>query len=333
LARARVDADSANTRLDQWVARIGGTSVHSARRLIADGRVTVDGRRAPLAKKGSRLLPGQEVEVEVEVASAGTTERSEDDAHLDGGASGGARSARSVSPPLRIVPEPELPLSVLYCDAQVVAVNKPAGIASHPLRAGETGTLANRLVARFPECAGAGGDWREGGLAHRLDRETSGVLIAARDAEAWRALRRALKDASCEKSYLAEVVGRTEEQGTLSQPIGRSGRRGSRVKVGQGRNPLPAVTTWEVIEPRVVSTLLRARLHAGRAHQVRAHLAAMGHPIVGDDLYGDPAARALAERLGAFALRLHAESVRLRHPHSGGALVIEAPPPEWARGR
>jgi 23S rRNA pseudouridine1911/1915/1917 synthase len=304
LASATVDAHGAGARLDQFVSQLVGGSVHAARRLIADGRVSLDGRAAREAKKGLRLAAGQKVAVEVEANA-----------------------------PAAITPEGEAPLEILYCDAHVVAVNKPAGIASHPLRLGEKGTLANALVARFPECAGAGDDRREGGLGHRLDNGTSGVILAARRHDVWLALRAALKAPTCEKIYLAEVVGHpAAPRGSLAEPIGRQGRRGTRVRVGgQGRNPLPAVTDWEVIDPRASSTLLRVRLHAGRAHQVRAHLASLGHPLVGDGLYGPAAARDLARALGAATVRLHAESVRLLHPMSGEAFSIDAPPPAWAR--
>ena len=113
-------------------------------------------------------------------------------------------------------------------------------------------------------------------------------MLAARSHAAWLALRAALKAPACEKSYLAEVLGRPEAQGRVSAAIGRSGRRGSRVRLDGGRNPLQATTEWEIVEARGASTLIRARLHAGRAHQVRAHLAAAGHPIVGDPTYGGP---------------------------------------------
>jgi 23S rRNA pseudouridine1911/1915/1917 synthase len=320
--RARVDPGSADVsaRLDQVVARLaGGISVHAARRLIAAGRVRVDGRRAGEGKKGLRLAAGQEVEVDVEA---------EADAHAAADGDGASRTAGRGAAP---VPEPDAPLTVLYRDDDLVAVDKPAGISSHPLRAGETGTLANALVARFPECARAGADPREGGLGHRLDRETSGVLLAARSPAAWRALRAALKDPACEKTYLAEVLGRPEARGRLSAPIGRSGRRGGRVRVDGGRNPLDATTEWEIVESRGASALVRARLHAGRAHQVRAHLAAAGHPIAGDPVYGGPEAREAGRVLGVTTLRLFAESVRLRHPISGQPLFIDAPPPGWAR--
>jgi 23S rRNA pseudouridine1911/1915/1917 synthase len=210
----------------------------------------------------------------------------------------------------------------LHVDDALVAIDKPAGVPSHPLRAGELGTAANAIVARFPECEAASPDAREGGLGHRLDNETSGVLLAGRSRAAWEGLRAALRAPTCVKTYLAEVVGEPPDEGAATAPIGRAGRRGGRVRVGAGRAPLAARTDWKVIERRGATTLVRARLHAGRAHQVRAHLADAGFPIVGDAIYGRAAAGA--------PLHLHALAVHLRHPTTGAPLLIEAPPPAWA---
>jgi 23S rRNA pseudouridine1911/1915/1917 synthase len=198
-------------------------------------------------------------------------------------------------------------------------------VPSHPLAAGQLGTAANALAARFPECAAASPDPREGGLVHRLDTGTSGVLIAARSAAVWPALRAALGGADCEKVYLAEVAGAPADSGIETAPIGRVGRRDGRVRVGGGRQPLEAETVWEVIERRPATALLRVRLSAGRHHQVRAHLASAGFPIVGDARYGGQ-----GEDGGEERLHLHAQSVRFRHPISGATILIEAPPPEWA---
>jgi 23S rRNA-/tRNA-specific pseudouridylate synthase len=155
------------------------------------------------------------------------------------------------------------------------------------------------------------------------------VLIAARSAAVWPSLRAALTAADCEKTYLAEVVGAPADGGVESAPIGRVGRRGGRVRVGGGRQPLPAETTWQVMERRAATALVRVRLSAGRPHQVRAHLAAAGFPIVGDAKYGPADAAAPPREV----LRLHAAAVRFRHPVSGETILIEAPPPDWAKIR
>jgi 23S rRNA-/tRNA-specific pseudouridylate synthase len=162
-------------------------------------------------------------------------------------------------------------------------------------------------------------------LVHRLDAGTSGVLMAARSAEIWPRLRAALSGGDCEKRYLAEVRGAPDESGATTAPIGRVGRRGARVRVGGGRQPQPARTDWEVVERRPATALLQVRLHAGRAHQVRAHLASAGFPIVGDRQYGggEPVP-------GSTGFHLHAASVRLPHPISGELISIDAPPPPWA---
>jgi 23S rRNA pseudouridine1911/1915/1917 synthase len=230
-----------------------------------------------------------------------------------------------------IAPDARIALTVLREDDALVAIAKPAGMPSHPLAPGQLGTAANAVVARFPECADASPDPREGGLVHRLDAGTSGVLVAARSARVWPELRGALTADSCEKTYLAEVVGAPPaDVGRETAPIGRVGRRGARVRVGGGRQPLAAETEWEVIERRAASALLRVRLSAGRPHQVRAHLAAAGHAIVGDTKYGAAGAAPPDSEAGPEILHLHAASVRFRHPVSGETILIEAPPPDWA---
>ena len=300
MAQFRVAPDAAGARVDHLVAAsVPGLSVTAARRLVAAGAVRVDGRPA---RKGTRLEAGQVVEV--------------DDASRGGESSDGRR----------VQPDPSLPLAILRVDGAFVAIDKPAGVPSHPQAAGELGTAANALVARYPECAAASPDPREGGLVHRLDTGTSGVLIAARDPAAWTALRGALSAASCEKTYLAEVTGAPDDAGGSSAPIGRVGRRGARVRTDGGRNPLAAYSSWEVLERRGATALVLVRISKGRTHQVRVHLSAAGHPIVGDALYGAAA--------GATAgLRLHAAAVRFSHPATGEEILIEAPPPDWAKIR
>jgi 23S rRNA pseudouridine1911/1915/1917 synthase len=303
-----VAASEASLRLDAFLTRRRLLpSAAAARRAVAAGVVRVNGR---VATKGRHLAPGDTVAV------------------------GGAPTAA-----LLLEPAPELPLEVLYQDSDVVAVSKPAAVPTHPLRPGEGDTLAGALVARFPECATASPDAREGGLGHRLDTATSGVLLAARRREVWYRLRQALSHPQCEKVYLAEtggvfpapdadlpelvLPGPAPASFVISVAIGRQGRRAGRVKLGAGRNPLPARTQVSLLAARAAAALVEARLHRGRAHQVRAHLAYLGIPVLGDAIYGEPGS--------ASGLHLHAFSVALLHPSTGQPLVVTAPPPVWVR--
>jgi len=289
----RVAAEEAGARLDAFVSRKLGVTVGEARRRIEAGLVRVDGRRQ---RKGATLAAGARVSIE-----AGES---------------------------RLIADPAAPVTFLHQDAALIAIDKPAGMPSHPLRLGERGTAANAIIGRYPECAGASEDPREGGLGHRLDTATSGVLVAARDRAAWLALRAALGGEDCQKRYLAEVWGQPPDEGQVSAAIGRRGRRGGKVQLDGGRNPLPAATRFTVLERRARTALVVAHLHAGRAHQVRAHLAAAGFPIVGDDRY-DPLYS--ERRAGAPRLHLHAAAVSFTHPTTARPITIEAPPPAWAR--
>ena len=286
----------AGARLDGFLAkRQVLPSTSAARRAIAAGIVRVGGQAA---KKGAHLQPGDVVELVDESAASAV-----------------------------LVPTFEQELTVLYQDSDLVAVDKAAGIASHPLHADDGPTVASALVARFPECATASPDAREGGLGHRLDVATSGVLLAARSREVWHRLREAMASAGCEKIYLAEVSGtfpQTDEHDhvlpgprpssfVVTVPIGRLGRRGSKVKLAGGRQPLPARTEITLLENRPGGALVEARLARGRAHQVRAHLAYLGIPVKGDGTYGqvDDDATDVVPHLG---LHLHAWAERFGSP-------------------
>jgi 23S rRNA pseudouridine1911/1915/1917 synthase len=301
--RHTVAAPQAGSRLDAFLVAVGAAgTAGSARRLLEGGAVTVDGRAG---RKGQRLLAGQTVEI-------------------------------APGPAAVVIPQPELPLSVLHEDAALVAVDKPAGWPTHPLRAGEGGTLASALVARYPGCASASADPREAGFVHRLDTGTSGVIVAARDPGSWQALRRLFGGEGCEKTYLAQVVAppgpmdADPEPITVDLAIGRRGRRSPRVELGTGRGLLPARTQLLVRARQGDSWLVEARLHRGRAHQVRAHLHHLGMPVLGDPLYTDPRAAAVAAALGVVGFRLHAWRVQFPHPATGQPLLIQAPLPAWA---
>lgn len=298
-------------RLDQLIARRTGLSRAAAMRLIADGAVRVDGRAAP---KGALLAAGQEVAL---------AEPAQDDVR---------------TPPL---PQPELELQVLYEDADVVVVNKPAGAASHPLRAGETGTVANAVVARYPECGQAADAGREGGVCHRLDTFTSGALVFARSKQAWRAVRAAFQSAEVEKEYLALCAGEPREEAfELALPLlpapGPNGRRKVLVASTSEQiyrpDALDAVTEFVVEQAADGRALVRARTHTGRRHQIRAHLAHLGLPLCGDELYGGPPfgegdlAALAGEPAGYF---LHAAAIRFPSPSRRTAepIAVEAPLP------
>jgi 23S rRNA pseudouridine1911/1915/1917 synthase len=308
-----VEADEAGLRLDGFLARRKIVpSVAAARRALAAGIVAVNGRSA---SKGTHVQTGDVVALGDEPASD-----------------------------VILKPSPELELTVLYLDDEIVAVDKPAGIASHPIRPCEGATVASGLIARFPECAGASPDPREGGLGHRLDVSTSGVLLAARSREAWYRLHEALATPFCEKIYFAEtrgdfpaaaniehasvefvVPGGQPSSFVITVPIGRQGRRGHKVKLASGRQPLAARTEITLVESRPGAALVEARLSRGRAHQVRAHLAYLGIPVIGDAVYGQ------VDQDANMDLHLHAWAVSFVHPTTGKPLRIEAPLPTWAR--
>jgi 23S rRNA pseudouridine1911/1915/1917 synthase len=309
VARARILPETVGQRIDHAVAAaVPGLSIAAARRLLLAGAVRVDGRRP---RKGAKVAAGED----------GAT------LEIDDAALASARGPAAARAP--IAPDPTAAVTVVFADAALVAIAKPAGMPSHPLAADQRGAAANAIVARFPECGAASPDPREGGLVHRLDTGTSGVLVAARDAHVWPKLRAALIAGACEKVYLAEVSGAPPDAaGIETAPIGRVGRRGGRVRVGGGRQPMAAETAWAVIDRRAGTALLRVTLSAGRHHQVRAHLAAAGFPIVGDRRYGREHVH--VDDDAAEILHLHALSVRFEHPVSGETILIEAPAPAWA---
>jgi 23S rRNA pseudouridine1911/1915/1917 synthase len=228
----------------------------TVRRLVAQGGlVQVDGRQVA---KGHRLRPGQRVQVD----------------------------PRLLEPPLQ--PTQDLPLSILAVTPNVVVINKPPGVACHPLDPIESDTVAHRLVARFPECRLASTDPREGGLVHRLDLCTSGVLLAARQRTTHERMRQLFADGTVRKQYLALVVGTLTEGGTLDAAleICPGDPRKMRIASATSATAQSAATTYAPLGPCGAHTLVEIACHPGRRHLVRAHLAALGHPLVGDVLYG-----------------------------------------------
>ena len=289
----------AGDRADKVLARhFPGVGRRRLAALFEDGCVRLGGRRA---RKGDRVAAGDVLELTRDpLGLAGAALRPEPDA---------AAAAQ---------------LELLLERADLVVVAKPAGMPSQPLRAGELGTAANGLAARFPECAALGDDPRDGGLVHRLDIGTSGALVAARTAAAYRALRDAFGAGAVDKQYLAITDGRPVAR-ECEAPLAQRGRRA----VVDHTEGLAAHTAFSVERAAAAHALVRCAARTGRMHQVRAHLAYAGAPITGDTLYGG------APLLGFDGFFLHAARLALP-PASPGAppLVVEAPEPErFARAR
>ena len=282
-----VPADAAGMRVDVWLAAALALPRTKVKELLEQGAVRIGGRPP---RKGDRTVAGARVEV---------TLPSDDP---------------------RPVPQPELPLRVLHVDAQLVAVDKPAGLPSHPLQPGERGTVVNALVARYPECASASADPREGGLVHRLDTLTSGALLAARDPRTWAALRDAFSGRQVDKRYLAGVTGPVADEGEIDLPLRHRGDHVEPALSGGGRE---ALTDFRVLSRAGDAALLEVRIHTGVLHQIRAHLAAIGAPVLGDLAYGG---RPLP---GLNRFVLHAAHLEFVHPATGARLALSAPlPPE-----
>jgi 23S rRNA pseudouridine1911/1915/1917 synthase len=213
-------------------------------------------------------------------------------------------------------------LEVVYEDEDLAVINKPAGMVVHPAPGHYTGTLVNALLGRGGTWSAVGGSSRPG-IVHRLDKGTSGLIVVARNDVSHRALSAQLKDRSLSRTYMAIVRGKvTEEAGEVEGPIGRDPRERKRMAVvREGRF---ARTRYEVVERRRGHTLLRCDLDTGRTHQIRVHLAALGHPIAGDAEYGGRSADEPQRPM------LHAWRLRLRHPGTKAEMTFEvSPPPDF----
>ncbi|HET7509029.1 MAG TPA: RluA family pseudouridine synthase [Solirubrobacterales bacterium] len=211
--------------------------------------------------------------------------------------------------------EPEL--RVVHLDDQLAVVDKPAGLVVHPAPSHQGPTLVDELA----EILGGGGDPERPGIVHRLDKETSGLLVVARDDETHAALQRAVREREVERVYLALACGRLASRtGTIDAPIGRASRQRHRMAVS-GAASREARTHFTVLELLPQETYLEARLETGRTHQIRAHFAAIGHPLVGDATYGG------AQRYGLRRQFLHAHRLAFRHPRSGEPLEFTSPLP------
>ncbi len=275
-------------RLDAFLAVHGAApSRAAAQRLIAAGAVSVDGRPRP---KNHRMAAGEEVRV------------------------------TEMAPPGRPAEAAPAPFEVVYEDDDLLVVDKPAGVVTHPAPGHRGPTLAEALSGRV-----AGGEHPErAGIVHRLDRDTSGLLVVARSDEVHAELQRMIRAREVTREYLALVSGHPDaERGIIDAPLGRDRARRTLMstRTDRGRS---AVTHFEVLERLPRSALLRVRLETGRTHQIRAHLSEIGHPVCGDPAYGGSDC---GRRLGLTRQFLHSHRLMFRHPTTREIVTCESKPP------
>jgi len=291
-----VPPEQAPLRLDVFLARaVPHGSRRLAQRAIAAGEVRVNGR---WVRKSGNVTAGDTVEVADHVCA---------------------------SPAL--APNPVLAVPILYEDAALVVLDKPAGMPSHALRPEETDTVANFLLARFPDVAAVGAPL-EPGIVHRLDTETSGVLLVARTPEAHAALRRQFAEHRVLKEYRAVVHGDVATAGELRTLLAHDhhNRRKMRIVKG-GDDARPAITSYRPLERYGAYTELEVHIATGVMHQIRVHLAALGHSVVGDRLYGSPAPLGPASPGDPARHLLHASRLGFTHPTSGQVIEVRGPLP------
>ena len=287
--------EAGGERLDAFLARsVEGLTRSAAQRLLEEGAVTSGGR--PL-KKSEKTASGQVIEV--------------------------------------VLPEPEpvdvlpqnIPLDVVYEDSDVIVVNKPVGMVVHPAPGHPDGTLVNALLYHCGNTlSGINGELRPG-IVHRIDRDTSGLIIAAKNDKAHLALAEQLQDHSLARVYEAVAVGSfREDSGTVDAPIGRHPVDRKKMAI-EPRNGRPAVTHWRVLARYPGHTHVECRLETGRTHQIRVHLASIGHPLLGDTVYGSK-----KPYPGLAGQCLHARKLIFRHPRTGERVELECPLPDWFQG-
>ena len=285
-------ADREGERLDAFLARsVPGLTRSAAQKLLEDGAVTLSGRPG---KKNDRTAAGMEVSL--------TLPQPE---------------------PLDVLPQ-NIPLDVVYEDDDVIVVNKPVGMVVHPAPGHPDGTLVNALLYHCgSSLSGINGVLRPG-IVHRIDRDTSGLIIAAKNDRAHLALAAQLQDHTLARVYEAVAVGGLKEDaGTVDAPIGRHPVDRKKMAVDR-KNGRPAVTHWSVLARYPGYTRVECRLETGRTHQIRVHMASIGHPLLGDVVYGSK-----KPFPGLAGQCLHAKRLRFLHPSTGEPVEVECPLPQW----
>lgn len=281
----RIPADG--RRLDVLLAEQTGLTRSRIAALMAEGHVTADGQ--PVSKAGFKARPGQEI-------------------------------CLTVPAPRPAVPQAQdIPLTILYEDDDLAVVVKPCGMVVHPAAGNEDGTLVNALLHHLDSLGGIGGELRPG-IVHRLDKDTSGLLLVAKNDAAQLALSRQLAAREMEKHYRALVEGTLrEDAGRIEAAIARSKK--DRKKMAVDEDGREAITEWTVLHRCHGATLLDVHILTGRTHQIRVHMKHIGHPVCGDPIYGNP------RGLKVPRLMLHAYSLTFTHPATGERLTFTAPLP------
>lgn len=276
-------------RADRWASeQLGGASRNRLQQLIKDGHLKINGEKV---KASYRLKAGDSIIVRIPEPE-----------------------------PAEVRPE-KIPLDIVYEDRSLIVVNKPRGMVVHPAPGHMSGTLVNALLDHCRDLSGINGVLRPG-IVHRIDKDTSGLLMAAKTDEAHRSLAAQLKDKRTRRMYLAIVHGQfSEPSGIIDAPIGRDSRDRKKMAVNRlhGKH---AVTHFKVLEPFDNYTLISCRLETGRTHQIRVHMASIGHPVAGDPKYGP------GKTLPIAGQALHAAELGFVHPETGEELLFEAPLPE-----
>ena len=293
----QTEPERAGERLDVLAAEAAFVTRSRAGALIREGQVRVNGQ--PQTKAGLKLRAGDRIEIALPEAA-----------------------------PARVEAQ-DIPLEILYQDADLAVVYKPAGMVVHPAAGNPDGTMVNALLRHLDHLSGIGGEIRPG-IVHRIDKDTSGLLLVAKNDFSHASLSEQIKEHSVQRAYMAIVQGgMREDSGTVEGPIGRhpSDRKKMAIVPG-GRD---AVTHWRVLEPLKGATLLECRLTTGRTHQIRVHMASIGHPLLGDPLYG-PKKMPYPVQGGQL---LHAFRIGFVHPRTGEEMLFEAPPEarflDWQR--
>ena len=290
MPRLTLRADRSGERADQLLARqIEGLTRSAAQRLLEQGRVSC---RGAVLKKNGRPEAGDELTVELPEPE-----------------------------PADVLPQ-DIPLGVVYEDADVIVVNKPVGLVVHPAPGHPDGTLVNALLYHCGDSlSGINGELRPG-IVHRIDRDTSGLIIAAKNDAAHLALAAQLEDHTLSRVYECLVQGNLrEDEGTIDAPIGRSPKDRKKMAVVAGGRR--AVTHYRVLGRYSGCTHAQCRLETGRTHQIRVHMAYTGHPLLGDTVYGGRAVKGLAGQC------LHARRLTFVHPRTGVPITVECPLPDW----